>query len=326
MPGSKPFHIVVAEPFDPRAVARLEEVGRVTVLADSSPATLVAALPDADALLVRGKAHVTARIIDAAPRLKVIGRASPTIDHIDLRAARRRSIHVVYAPHVAVSSMAEFTLGLILSLHRRILFLDRSVRDGEFESLRAPAGRELCNTTLGLLGLDPVAERLGRMVTSAFDMPVICHDPAGRAPADFTARAVGFDELLAESDIISLHLGLGPATRGAINAQSLAKMKPTALLVNAARGPLVDCTALAQALRKKAIAGAALDVFDSEPLPQDHPLRKAPNCILTPHVAGATLDASSERFTVAEDVVRVLTGQPPTYPATLPTAEPPQVS
>lgn len=318
MPGSRKFHVVVAEPFDAKALARLEEVARVTVLEDSAPETLVNAMADADALCVRGKAHVTARVINAGDRLKVIARASPTVDHIDLRAASRRNIHVVYAPHVAVASTAEFTLGLILALHRRIPFLDRAVRDGEFESLRMPTGRELAHMTLGLLGLDPVAQRLGRMVTAAFEMPVIYHDPAGATPTEFAGRAVNLDELLAESDVLSLHLGLSNETRGIINAQTLAKLKSTALLVNTARGPLVDSVALAQALRRKMIGGAALDVFDTEPLPADHPLRRVPNCMLTPHVAGATLDASSERFTVADDVVRVLLGQPPVYPVALP--------
>jgi D-3-phosphoglycerate dehydrogenase / 2-oxoglutarate reductase len=318
MPGTKKYHVVVAEPYDPSALARMEEVARITILEDSAPETLVNAVADADALCVRGRAHVTARVINAGDRLKVIARASPTVDHIDLRAASRKNIHVVYAPHVAVASTAEFTLGLILALHRRVPFLDRAVRDGEFESLRVPSGRELSYTTLGLLGLDPVAQRLGRMVNAAFEMPIIYHDPAGGTATDFSGRAVTLDELLAESDVLSLHLGLTSATRGIINAQTLAKLKSTALLVNTARGPLIDSAALAQALRRKLIGGAALDVFDLEPLPADHPLRRVPNCILTPHVAGATLNASSDRFTVAEDVVRVLLGQPPAYPVALP--------
>ena len=119
-------------------------------------------------LLVRSKAHVTARIIDAAPNLKVIGRASATADHIDLRAARRRNIHVVYAPQVAVSSTAEFTLAMIMALHRRLLFFDRQIREGQFDALRTPAGREMSRETLALWGLDPIAERLGVLCTAAF--------------------------------------------------------------------------------------------------------------------------------------------------------------
>lgn len=313
MEGSRPYEVVVAEPYDPPAIAHLEQFARVNVLPDSGPDTLLAAVGQADALLIRAKAHITARIIDAAPRLKVIARASPTVDHIDLRAVQRRNISVVYAPHVAVTSTAEFTLAMILALHRRILFFDHQVRQGKFDVLRQPAGRELGHQTLGLLGIDPVAEVLGRMCSAAFALPIIFHDPAGCVPTDFQAKAVDLDELLASCDILSIHLPLTPATKGLLNAQRIARLKPTAIIVNTARGAIIDNIALAQALRKRQIAGAALDVFDIEPLPADHPLRFASNCILTPHVAGATLDASAQRFNVAEDVIRVLRGEPPRH-------------
>jgi D-3-phosphoglycerate dehydrogenase len=318
MMGEKPYHIVVAEPFDPLAMAKLEEIGKVTVLTDSAPQTLLDAVSGADALLVRNKAHVTARIIDAAPKLKVIGRASPNIDHIDLKAARRRNISVVYAPHVAITSTAEFTLALILAVHRRICFYDAEFRDGKFETLRTPVGHEMGHLTMGFLGVDPVAEQLGRILTHGFKMRVIYHDPTGKTAHEFEGTSVSLEELLSSADVLSIHLTLSNQNRGIINADLLGKLKPSSILVNTSRGPLVDCTALAGVLRKKQIAGAALDVFDTEPLPGDHPLRRAPNCILTPHVAGATLDASAERFQVTEDVVRVLTGQAPRYPVALP--------
>lgn len=334
MKNSKPYHIVLAERFDDAAVARLEQVGQVSVLEDSSPEALLIAVSQADALLVRSKAHVTARIIDAAPRLKVIGRASPNVDHIDLRAARRRNISIVYTPNVAVRSIAEFTLGLILSLTRRLPYLDAQLRDGKFDTLRQPAGREMRCLTLGLLGIDFVAEELGRMCAAAFGTPVIYHDPAGRTPQDrvaqppsavermaqppsaveLAAQAVELDALLAQSDVLSVHLPFVPETRAFLNAARLAQLKPTAVVVNTSRGQVIDTVALAQALRRRQIAGAGLDVFEAEPLPANHPLRHAPNCILTPHVAGCTADASANRFhTAAEDVIRVLTGEPPCF-------------
>lgn len=318
MRGDKSYKIVVAEPFSPEAISRLEQIGQVTVLQDAAPETMMAALPNADALLVRSKAHVTARIIDAAPNLKVIGRASATADHIDLRAARRRNISVVYAPQVAVSSTAEFTLAMIMALHRRLHFFDRQIREGQFDVLRTPAGREMSRETLGLWGLDPIAERLGVLCTAAFGLRILYHDPAGRDPVDFKGEAVDLDRLLAESDFLSLHLPHSAENKAILNAQRLAKLKPTAIVVNTSRGSLIDTIALAQALKKGDIAGAGLDVFEIEPLPADHPIRRAPRCILTPHVAGATLDASSERFNVADDVVRVLTGEPPQFPVPLP--------
>ncbi|MBN2563237.1 MAG: 3-phosphoglycerate dehydrogenase [Phycisphaerae bacterium] len=314
MKGGRPYRIVMAEPFDAAAVARLQEIGQVDILQDSTPERLIEALPKADALLVRSRAHVTARIIEAAPQLKVIGRASPNTDHIDLRAARRRDISVVYAPLVAVTSTAEFTLGLMLTLSRRIHYFDRQVRDGKYDVLRAPGGHEMRNLTIGLLGIDPIAEKLGQMCTAAFGSPLIYHDPAGKAPNELEAKQVNLDTLLGESDIVSVHLPLSPNTRGLLNAERIAKLKPTAILVNTSRGPVIDTVALAQALKGRHIAGAALDVFESEPLPANHPLRRAPDCILTPHVAGSTLDASTSRFSVADDVVRVLQGEPPRHP------------
>ncbi len=318
MKGSKLYEIVVAEAFSPEAISRLQQIGQVTVLNDAAPETMMAALTTADALLVRSKAHVTARIIDAAPNLKVIGRASATADHIDLRAARRRNIHVVYAPQVAVTSTAEFTLAMIMALHRRLHIFDRQIREGQFDALRSPAGREMSRETLGLWGLDPVAERLGKLVTTAFGLRILYHDPAGRDPVDFKGEAVDMETLLAESDFLSMHLPQSAETKGILNAQRIAKLKPTAVVVNTARGSLIDTVALAHALKKGDIAGAGLDVFEVEPLPADHPIRRAPRCILTPHVAGATLDASSERFNVADDVVRVLTGELPHFPVPLP--------
>lgn len=315
MKGRKPFRIVVAEPFAPHAMARLESVGDVLVLENPSPDTMIRALPEADALLVRSKAHVTARIIDAGKNLKVIGRASPTIDHIDLRAARRRDICVVYTPNAAVNSTAEFVVGSALALNRRLHYYDNAVRDGRFDVARHPVGHEMCRLTVGLLGVDPVSEKVAGIASMGFGCSVIYHDPDGEQLSFDRAETVGFEELLSRSDIVSVHLKLKPETRGILNAQAFERMKREALLINVTRGALVDTEALAEALRKRIIGGAAIDVFESEPLPLSHPLRRAPNCILTPHVAGATLDASDERYTVADDVVRVLQGEMPQFPA-----------
>lgn len=309
------FRIVVAEPFDPGAIARLQAFGHVDILSDSSPQAILAAVPDADALLVRNKAHVTARIIEAGNRLKVIGRAAPNIDHIDLRAAGRRNIPVVYTPHMALTSTAEFTLAMILALHRRLPMFDRLLRGGQFEALRTPAGRELAHETIAFLGIDTVAERLGRLLQTAFASRIVFHDPAGKTPVEFTAESMGLEELLAAADILVIHLPMSPATKRFVHAERLALMRPTAMLVNASRGGVIDTAALANALQTKRLAAAGLDVFEIEPLPMDHPIRRAPNCLLTPHVAAATIDAASSRFQVADDVIRVLSGHSPLYAA-----------
>lgn len=312
------FQIVVAEPFDAEAIARLAAVGKVDVLDDSSPETIMSAVSHADALLVRSKAHITARIIAAAPRLKVIGRASPTVDHIDLHAARKQNISVVYAPHAAVNSTAEFTLGLILALHCRIPWLNKQLRAGQFESLRKPNRHELSSMTVGFLGFDAVAERLGVMLAASFSSRLIYHDPSGAGPTGFAAESVDLHCLLAEVDVLSVHLPLSQEARGLLGRDAFAQMKSSAIVVNTGRGGIIDTVALATALRDRVIAGAALDVFETEPLPANHVLRRAPNCILTPHVSGMTLDASTGRFRVTDDVIRVLSGQEPLYPVRMP--------
>lgn len=315
--GRTPFRIVVAEPFSDDAVSRLRQHGEVTVLKDSAPETIISAVGNADALLVRAKAHVTARIIDSAPQLRVIGRASPTVDHIDLRAANRRDIPVVYCPNVAVNSCAEFTLALMLALHRRVVFFDKQLRDGQFDSARQMPVREFRRCTVGLLGIDPVAECLSQMLVAAFGVRILRHDPFDGRPAEMKAQFVSLAELLTQSDVLSIHLRHAPETRSFVNAARLGQMRPDAMLVNTTRGSLVDSSALADCLHKRSIAGAALDVFDIEPLPLTHPLRRAPNCILTPHVAGATTDAAEDRYSVADDVIRVLTGEKPHHQAVL---------
>lgn len=308
--GQEPFRIVVAEPYSKEAIARLEEVGQVEILTDSSPDALIAALENAHALLVRAKAHVTARVINAAPHLKVIGRASPTVDHIDLRAAGRRDIRVVYSPTAAVNSCAEFALAMLLALRRRLSFYDQQLRQGKFDALRLPTEFSIGATCVGILGVDAVAEQFGRALQSAFGCRILVHDPLGARPESFEADAVDLETLLHASDAVCVFLKPHRDTRGFLNAERLGLMRPTSLLVNLSRG-VVDTTALAAALAERRIAGAALDAYESDPLASDHPIRRAPNCILTPHVAGVTIDAVEGRYGVAEDVIRVLKGAAP---------------
>lgn len=319
--ANRQHQIVIAEDFRQAVIDRLKLCGNVTVLDNPAPDTLIAALPDADALLVKSKAHVTARVINAAPNLKVIGRACPNVDHIDLRAAGRRNIRVVYTPHVAVASMAEFAVALILAVHRRLLPFNRALRQGEFEELRKPSGHELSNQTLGLLGLDPVAEHLGKMFQAAFGSRIVYHDPAAKEAVDFRGESVDLETLLGQADILSVHLRVSKETRRLLNAERIAMLKPTAIVVNTSRGAVIDNVALAEALRSGALAGAGLDVFEVEPLPSNHPLRqlRGANCILTPHVSAATDDAWMGRDNVADDVIRVLEGREPRFPAKVPT-------
>ncbi|MEE8169136.1 MAG: NAD(P)-dependent oxidoreductase [Phycisphaerae bacterium] len=300
---------------------RLREHGDVVELSDSSPTALIEAVTEADALVVRSRAHITARVINAAPKLRVIGRAGSSLDHIDMRAALRRQITVVYTPLAQVPSIADYTVTMILACARRLFWYDRKIRAGQFDTLRTPFGREIRNLTIGLLGGGAVAHEVARICRDGFRARVIVHEPECVPPQDHDATRVDLDTLLREADVLSIHMAQRPQFIKMIGERELALMKPTACVVNTSRGSIVDNQALAEALKRQHLAGAALDVFDAEPLPTAHCLRNAPNCILSPHIAAMTLDVPEEYYRVAEDVIRVLKGENPRYPAPAPKSD-----
>ncbi|MEV6594643.1 phosphoglycerate dehydrogenase [Streptomyces acidicola] len=273
-------------------------------------AELLAHIGTVDALIV-GMDTITAEVIEAADRLKVIAKHGVGVDTIDLAAAQARGIRVVCAPGSNSRAVAEYTFGLLLSASRGITASHGGVVAGEWPKLFGP---ELAGRTLGVVGFG----RIGRLLAgygAAFGMTVLAHDPfVTEAPG---AESVGLDELLARADVVSLHLPADPEAGPLLSRERLAAMKPGALLVNAARGGLVDEEALAALLTDGHLGGAALDAFAHEPLPADSPLRTAPGVLLTSHMAACTPEANRAMgVLVAEDVVRVLAGEPPLRPAT----------
>lgn len=309
-------HIVVAEAYDAKAVERLRPLGRITLLERSDESTLAAAVADAEALLVRTYAKVTRRVIEAGPRLKVIGRAGVGLENIDREAAAEKGITVVYTPAAATEAVADLAVGLMIGLVRDLVRLDGMVRRGEFRDGReASMGAELSRLTLGIVGMGRIGKAVARRCALGFEMSVAYCDIVPHGPLDFPARAMGFDELVSTCDVVSLHVPLTRATRGMIDRTVLARMKPTAYLINTSRGAVVDSMALAEALMAGGLGGAALDVFDPEPLPPNHPLLGAPRTVFTPHIGARTALGQERMNDVVEDVIRVLRGQPPEYPA-----------
>ncbi|MBI3521893.1 MAG: phosphoglycerate dehydrogenase [Chloroflexi bacterium] len=289
----------------------LREHCEVRVATGLSEADLLKQVADSDGLVVRSETKVTAKVLDAAKKLMVVGRAGVGVDNIDVPAATARGVYVVNAPFGNVWAAAEHALTLSLALLRKVVDADQSVRAGKW-TRSAFMGRELRGKTLGLIGIGRVGGLVARRA-AAFEMHVIAHDPyATEAGARaLGARLVELDELLRDADVISLHTPLTEKTRGMINATTLALMKPTAILVNCSRGEVVDPAALASALEKNELAGAALDVFATEPLPADSPLRSAPRTILTPHIAGSTVEAQTNvSVDVARQIIDVLQGRP----------------
>ncbi len=265
------------------------------------------AIPAYDALVVRSRTKVIAPIIDAATRLRVIGRAGVGVDNIDCEAAARRGISVVNSPTSAMVSVAEHTIGLMVALARFIPQADASLRQGAWEKNRF-LGIELSGKTLGIVGLG----RIGSMVAvraGAFGMRVLAYDPYIKGERAETFGATLFeslDDLLAASDFISIHTPLVPATRGFIDAEKMGKMKPGARLISCARGGVVDEKALLAALDSGRLAGAALDVFENEP-PGPEPLLQHPRVVVTPHLGAMTEEAQTRAaIDVAEQVIAVL--------------------
>ena len=262
---------------------------------------------------------MTLPILDAAKRLQVVGRAGVGVDNIDVPAATARGVYVVNAPLGNIVAAAEHTVALTLALLRRVVDADRSVRANEWTRSKF-VGRELRGKTLGLIGIGRVGGEVARRA-AAFGMTVIAHDPfATEASARAAgARLVELDELVRSADVISLHVPLTEKTRGLIDAAALGKMKPTAVVVNAARGEVVDLDALAAALERGTIAGAALDVFAEEPLPANAAIRRAPRTVLTPHIAGSTAEAQTNvAVDVVEQILDVLDGRPARFAVNAP--------
>ena len=281
--------IVVAEKIAPAALDIFREQPGWT-LATPDKETLFAELADADALLVRSAVFVDSNMLDAAPKLRVIGRAGVGVDNIDLEAATKRGIAVMNTPGGNAVAVAEHTLALMLALARHLTRADSGMHAGKWEK-KALQGTELRGKTLGVVGLGRIGIEVAKRAI-AFGMKVIAHDPyvALSLAQQHQITLVSLEDLFAQSDYITLHVGLTSQTQGMINERTLAKMKKGARLINCARGELLDDKAVAAALESGQLGGVALDVFTDEPL-QDSPFHKAPNMILTPHIAGSTNEA-----------------------------------
>jgi D-3-phosphoglycerate dehydrogenase len=284
--------VIVADKISERGVQLLkEQAGWNTVL--TTKETLEREIADADALIVRSATKVTADLLAKAPKLRAVGRAGVGVDNIDLEAATKRGVLVMSTPGGNAVSVAEHTFALMLSLARQVPRLDKAIHEGRWEKSSA-AGTEVRGKTLGLIGLGRIGSEVA-VRAGAFDMRVLAYDPfiSEAAAREMSVELVPLEQLLAESDFVSLHTALSPATHNLISNANIQKMKNGARLINAARGELVDETALAEALKSGKLAGAAVDVFAEEP-PKHSPLVGLTNVIGTPHVAGSTAEAQEE--------------------------------
>ena len=276
----------------------------VAAVAGKPRDALVQALAGAHALIVRSETQVTADLMMHAPHLRVIARAGAGVDNIDVHAATKRGIAVMNAPGANTVSAGEHAMALLLALVRRIPWAAEAMRRGEWDRKRFE-GSELRGKTIGIVGLGRIGGHVAHLAR-AFGMRALGHDPylAPEKAAELGVTLVGLDELLRQADVVTLHVAHTDQTHRLINAERLQQMKPTAVLVNTARGELVDETALTAAVRGGRIAGAAIDVFAVEPLPADSPLRQLDHVILTPHLAASTTEAQERVSTETCGAVR----------------------
>ena len=288
--------VFVSRVIPEEGLARLRDATDATVWDDELPPPrdqLLAAVEGCDGILTLLTDRVDDELLDrAGPQLKVVSNFAVGFDNIDVPACTRRGLPVGNTPGVLTETTADLAWALLMAAARRLVEADRYVRDGKWKTWGPMllVGPDVHGATIGIVGFGRIGQAVARRA-KGFGMRIVYHD-LQRVPksveAEFDATYMTLEGLLAESDFVSLHTVLSPETKGLINAERLGWMKPTAVLVNTSRGPVVDSMALVDALRDGTIAAAALDVTDPEPLPADHPLVQLDNCLVVPHIASAS--------------------------------------
>lgn len=289
----------------------LEQFGSVTYYDRTAGENLtIQRIGDAD-IIILNKTPITETILAACPNLKLICILATGYNVVDCAAAAKRGIPVCNVPGYGTASVAQFTFGLLLELCHQIGVHNASVHNGEWTACpdfcywKTPQ-MELAGKTLGIIGYGSIGRAVGK-IAEAFGMKVLAYSRTKRPNTSY----VDLDTLLAESDVITLHCPLFPETKHIIDEAAIAKMKDGAILLNTARGPLIDEAAVADALRSGKLKGAAMDVVDSEPIPADSPLLQAPNCIITPHIAWAPIEARQRILDITADSIKgFLSGNP----------------
>jgi len=301
------------------AINKLREIGEVRIVWSKGwvvDEEVLRGVKGSDAILVR-IGRVDRSVMDVCPNLKIISVHGVGVDRVDVEEATRRGILVTYTPGANAQSVAELAVGLMISLSRNLHLIYDKMLEGRWnDALKYGVGHEVGGKVVGLLGIGNIGSRVAKIL-NAMGAKVIAYDPyvSAERARELGVELVDLDTLISESDIISIHAPLTKETYHLINEDRLRRMKRSAIIVNTARGGLIDTDALVKALRDGWIAGAALDVTDPEPLPPDHPLYKLPNVIITPHIGGSTYESIMRvAMMAAEEIVRRYRGLPPLNP------------
>jgi D-3-phosphoglycerate dehydrogenase len=310
------FKVLLYERMHPEGTRLLEEKCDLVYGGSFEEAHLVSMARDVDAIVIRANGAVSRAVIEAAARLKVIGRHGVGLDAIDLDAARERGIKVVYTPTANTESVAEHFVGLALMLSKKLKRADIAVREGNWKARLELIGTELRGKTLGVLGFGRIGRQTARICHFGFAMPVVYYDVVDYPDEEIELGAVRaeMEDVFRRADFLSINLPMIPATRGRVDARLIGLMKPTAFLINMARGPIWDEGDVLKALKSGRIAGAGTDVFEKEPVPPENPLFGMENFVASPHMAAHTDEAMIRMSLVARDVLAVLEGRQPEFP------------
>ncbi len=311
----KPYRVLLYEDMHAAGKEVLAAKADLVMARSLDEDSLIEQVQDVDAIVIRANGAVTARLMDAAPKLKVVGRHGVGVDAINLEAAKARGIVVCNTPDANLELVAEQAVGFMLAVSKQILRADTALRQGRWNVRYEYIGQELFGRTLGLVGMGRIGSRVAEICHLAFQMPVLYYDVVSYPALEekLHAKRVSLEEVLKQADYVTLHVPLLPSTKGLIGKDQLAMMKPGAILINTARGAIVDEAALFEAIESGHLGGAGMDVFAAEPTPADNPLLSLEKVVLTPHMAAHTDDALKAMSMVAQDIIRVLEGQEPIY-------------
>ncbi len=311
-----PFRVLLYESMHPKGTEILQRKCQLVYANSLTETDLIRQAADVDAIIIRANGAITRAIIESAPRLKVIGRHGVGLDSIDLQAARDHNIRVVYTPTANTESVAEHFVGLALTLAKKIHLGDAALRANRWNARNQYIGTDLHGKSLGVLGFGRIGQQTARICHKGFDMSVIYYDEMDypTAETELSARKLTLEEVFAQADFLSINLPLLPTTRHIVNASLLRLMKPTAFLINMARGPVWRERDVITALQENWIAGVGSDVYEIEPVSPDNPLLRMENFVGTPHMSALSQESMMRMSMVGSDVLRVLEGEEPEYP------------
>lgn len=314
------WNVILSSPIHHAGTDALDGQATWHLLPDLEDETVLNAVREADGMIVRAFGYFGPRLMDAGDRLKVIGRHGVGVDNVDVEAATERGIWVVNTPEANAEAVAEHVIGSMLAFARRLTAADAATRVGDWSLRDRDYGFEVIGKTLGIVGVGRIGARVARIASLGLNMDILYSDVVDREDLEreLGARRVSLNELLEQSDVITAHTPATPRTIRMFDAEAFARMKDSALFINASRGPVVDEPAIIGALRSGKIGGACLDVFDKEPLALDSPLMTLPNVMLSPHKAGQSDTSMRNMSLVSLDILRILNGDEPRYPVNRP--------